>query len=159
MGRIYPRGLPEVAWVLHESGYPLLVLKLWPWSHPSLLFITVLRYPGPRPPRPYRGLLWCRPLHGLSYPWVSGGDTVDASTWWRLILVTPQPGDASTWRRLNLATPQVGDTYAWRRLNLLTFLPVWLWLWLWLWFWSTPGDGTVHKPPSLELTTCFQRKD
>jgi len=22
MGRIYPGGLPEVAWVLHESGYP-----------------------------------------------------------------------------------------------------------------------------------------
>jgi len=27
MGRICPRGLPEVAWVLHESGYPLLVLN------------------------------------------------------------------------------------------------------------------------------------
>ena len=29
-GRICPRGLPAVAWVLHESGYPLLVLELWP---------------------------------------------------------------------------------------------------------------------------------
>jgi len=27
MGRIYPGGLPEVAWVLHESGYSLLVLN------------------------------------------------------------------------------------------------------------------------------------
>ena len=30
MGRICPRGLPAVAWVLHESGYPLLALELWP---------------------------------------------------------------------------------------------------------------------------------
>jgi len=30
MGRIYPEGLPEVAWVLHEPGYSLLVLELWP---------------------------------------------------------------------------------------------------------------------------------
>ena len=42
-------------------------------------------------------------------PVVSGGDTVDASTWRRLILATPQPGDGSTWQRLNLATPQPGD--------------------------------------------------
>jgi len=37
------------AWVLHESGHSLLVLGLWPWSHLSLIFITVLRYRGPRP--------------------------------------------------------------------------------------------------------------
>ena len=117
MGRIYLGGLPAVAWVLHESGYPLLVLEQWPWSHLSLLFITVLRYRGPRPPRPYRGLLWCRPLHGLSYPWVSGGDTVDASTWRRLILATSQPVNASYWRRLNLTMPTPGDDSAWRRLK------------------------------------------
>jgi len=84
----------------HKSGYSSLVLGIWPWSHLSLLFITVLRYWGPS---------WCRPLHGLSYPWVSGGDTVDALSWWRLILATPYPGDASSWRRLNLATPTPGD--------------------------------------------------
>jgi len=80
MGRIWPRGLPKVAWVLHKSGYSSLVLGIWPWSHLSLLFITVLRYWGPS---------WCCPLHGLSYPWVSRGDTVDALTWRRLILATP----------------------------------------------------------------------
>ena len=36
------QGLPAVAWVLHESGYPLLVLDLWPWSHPSLHLTSVL---------------------------------------------------------------------------------------------------------------------
>ena len=30
MGCIYPGGLPEVVWVLHESGYSLLVPELWP---------------------------------------------------------------------------------------------------------------------------------
>jgi len=29
-GRICPRGLPEVAWVLHKLGYSSLVLELWP---------------------------------------------------------------------------------------------------------------------------------
>jgi len=29
-GRIYPRDSIEVAWVLHESGYSLLVLGIWP---------------------------------------------------------------------------------------------------------------------------------
>jgi len=80
-GRICHRGSPEVAWVLHESDYSMLVLGIWPWSYLFLLFITVLRYWSPRPPRPYRGLLSCRPLHGLSYPWVSGGGTIDAHTW------------------------------------------------------------------------------
>jgi len=64
-GRVCPRGSPKVAWVLLESGHSLLVLEIWPWSHLSLLFITVLRYWGPRPPRPYCGLLPCYPLHGL----------------------------------------------------------------------------------------------
>jgi len=36
----------------------------------------------------------CRPLHGLSYPWVSGVDTIDALTWRRLNRATPHPGDA-----------------------------------------------------------------
>jgi len=92
-GRIYAGGLPEVAWVLHESGYSLLVLEPWPWSHLSLLFITVLRY---------WGFSRCRPLHSLSYPWVSGGDTVDALTWRRLLLAMP-----TSWRHPTLATPQV----------------------------------------------------
>ena len=108
MGRICPRGLPAVAWVLHESGYPLLVLELWPGSHLSLLFSTVLRY---------WGLSWCRPFHGLSYPWVSGGGTVDALTWRRLTLVTPHLGDASSWRRLILATPYLSNAYTWWRLK------------------------------------------
>ena len=96
MGRICPRDLPTVAWVLHESGYPLLVPELWPRSHLSLLFISVLKY---------WCLSRCRPHHGFSYPWVSGGDTVDVSSWWCLNLATPHLGDAYPWRRLRLATP------------------------------------------------------
>ena len=30
MGRIWPRGLQEVVWVLHKSGYSSLVLGIWP---------------------------------------------------------------------------------------------------------------------------------
>ena len=86
---------PKVAWVLHKSGYSSLVLEMWPWSHISLLFITVLRY---------WGLTWCCPLHGLSYPWVSGGDSVNALTWRRLNLATPHLGDASSWQRLKRST-------------------------------------------------------
>ena len=45
---------------------------------PFFSLISVLRYRGPRPPRPYRGLLLCRPLYGLPYPWVSGDGSIDA---------------------------------------------------------------------------------
>ena len=124
-GRIYPRDSPEVAWVLHESGYSLLVLGIWPWSHLSLSLITVLRYWGPRPPPPYRGLLLCRPLHGLPYPWVSGDGNIDAWIWWRPHLAMLTPGDAHTWRHPKRAT--------------LTFLPR-----VWLWLWSTSGEGSVQ---------------
>ena len=105
-GSYRPQGFPAVAWALHKSGYFLLVLELWPWSHLSLLFITVLRY---------WGFSRCHPLHGLSYPWASGGDTVDALTWRCLILATPTLGDASSWRCLHLATPT-----PWRRPTLAT---------------------------------------
>ena len=71
-------------------------------------------------------------------------------------------GDVFTRRCLSRATPLLGDGSLGRRLseamtravNLLTSLP-------WVpWgvppcvdsdLWSMPGDGTVHKPPSLEL--------
>ena len=119
-GSYLSQGLPTVAWVLHESGYPLLVLELRTWSHLPLLFITVLRY---------WGLSRCRPLHDLSFPWVSGGGTVDALT-----LATPTPGDTSSWRSLILATPHLGDAYTSQRLTLatpsavnpLTFFPNWM---------------------------------
>jgi len=110
--RICPRDSSEVAWVLHESGYSLLVLGIWPWSHLSLFLITALRYRGPRPPRPYRGLWLCRPLHDLPFSWVSGDGSIDA---W--VLATPTPSDAYTWRRPKRSTltfllgaPLVGPT-------------------------------------------------
>jgi len=152
-GSYLSQGLPAVAWVLHESGYPLLVLELWAWSHLSLLFITVLRY---------WGLSRCRPLHGLSYPWVSGGGTVGALT-----LATPYFGDTSPWRRLTLAAPHLGDAYARRRLKRSTcWLPPlgplegshhMLTLILTLTLVNARGrDG--HKPPVLSWH-LFQQKD
>ena len=69
-----------------------------------------------------------------------------------------------SWRRLHLAMPTPGDAYTWRRpkRSTLTFLlgapPWWVPPYAWLWLWSTPGDGSVHKPPSLELTIVFSEK-
>ena len=125
----------------------------------------------------------CCPLHGIPYPWVSGGNTVDILTWLFLYLATPFLGDALVGRRLREATPSRGDAFARRRLslgdafarrclswampqavNLLTFVPFFgalershHVLTLTLTFGQRPG--TVHKPPSLELITCFQPKD
>jgi len=75
------QGLPAVAWVLHELGYPLPVLDLRPWSRLSLLLTTVLDCRGPKPLR-----------RRLS---PSG----DASPW-----ATPHFGRHLTW-----ATPPIGD--------------------------------------------------
>ena len=130
---ICPRGLLEVAWVLHKSGYSSLILGIWPWSHLSLLFITVLRYWGPS---------WCRPLHGLSYPWVSGGDTIDALTWWRLNLATHTPGDALSGQPVDFLpwAPWMGPTIC------LTLTLV-----------NTRGrDGT--QAPQSWANTCFSKK-
>ena len=103
MGRIYSGGLLEVAWVLHESGYSLLILELWPWSHLSLLFVTVMGYT----------LTWRRFL--LATPYSS-----DALSWRRLAQATPHLGDALSWRRPLLVTPCPGDASSWRRLVLAT---------------------------------------
>ena len=139
MVRICPRGLPEGAWVLHKSGYSSLVLGIWPWSHLSLLFITVLRY---------WDLSWCRPLHSLSYPWVSGGDTVDVLSWRRLNLATPNLGNGSPWRRLPLATPTPGDALSGQPVDFLPLGPLEgptiRWLWLWLWLWQCSGTGRYN---------------
>ena len=144
LGRICPRDSPEVAWVLHESGYSLLVLGIWPWSHLSSSLITVLWYRGPRPPRPYRGLLACRPLHGLSYPWVSGDDSIDTRvcrrlSWRCLYLATPKPSNAHTWRRPNWSTCWLSP------LGPIWWVSPYVWLWPWLWLWSTPDDESVQK--------------
>ena len=87
-GSYRPPGLPSVAWALHESGYSLLVLELWPWSHISLLFITVL------------GCVLTRRCFNLAIP-----SSSDAFSLQRLALATPYFGDAFSWRRLVLPTP------------------------------------------------------
>ena len=47
-GSYLSQGFPVVVWVLHESGYPPLVLELMALSHFFLLFIVVLSYQSPR---------------------------------------------------------------------------------------------------------------
>ena len=106
MGCIYPRGLPVVAWVLHESGYSLLVLELWPWSHFSLLFVTVLGYV-----LTWRHLTLATPSLG------------DASSWRRLILTTPHLGDAFSWRRPILVTPYLGNASSGQSVDFLLWTP------------------------------------
>jgi len=153
-GSYLSQGLPAVAWVLHESSYPLLVLELRPWSHLPLLFITVMRY---------WGLSRSRPLHGLSFPWVSGGGTVDALT-----LATPTPGDASSSRRLTQATPTPSDASPWRRLQrstrwLSSLGPPWGVLTYVDFdfdfdFGQHLGTGRYTSPPSLELTLVSAKR-
>jgi len=60
---------------------------------------------------------WRHSLHGLSYPWVSGSNAVDALLWGHFTLATPYLGDALTWQRLIWATLPLGDACSWRRLT------------------------------------------
>jgi len=99
MSRIYPKGLPEVAWILHESGYSLLALVLWPWSYLSLLFITVLSYRGLRPSR------------GVTPSMVFPTQGYREVTLSMPGLATPSLGDSLAWRRPLLATPSLGDAW------------------------------------------------
>ena len=100
-GSYLSRGLPKVVWVLHESGYSLLVLELWPWSHLSIFFVTALGH-----------VLTWRSFN-LATPYIG-----DAPTLRRLILVTPHLGDALSWQRPHLATPTLATPQA---VNSLTF--------------------------------------
>jgi len=112
------------------------------------------------PTRGYRGVAPSGPTHALRIT----GHAFKGGR--RLNLPTPKAGDAHTWRRPYLATPipatpVPGDTHAWwrPRRSTLTFLlgsPWWDPSYVWLW--STPEDGSVHKPPSLELITVLSEK-
>ena len=82
-GSYLSQGLPAVAWTLHESSYPLLVLELMALRPP----FSFLRYCSELP-RP-EASLWCLSLVLLSSR--------------RLNPATPLLGDALTWRRLYLA--------------------------------------------------------
>ena len=88
-GSYLSQGLPAVAWTLHESGYPLLVLELMALRPPfsSLCYCFELSRP--------EASLWCLSLVLLS--------------WRRLNPATPLLGDTLTWRRLSKATLPTGD--------------------------------------------------
>jgi len=103
----------------------------------------------------------CCPLHGLSYPWVSGGNTVDVLTWLFLrrrlswaspCEATPFLGDALARRRLSSATPYPCDAPSGQPVDFLSLL----------WgpravppcvdfdfdFWLTPRDGVGRIWPA-----------
>jgi len=122
------QGLPAVGWILHESGYPLLVLELMPLK--PLLFS--LGY-CPEPSRPEASLR-------------------------RLSLAMPYPGDALTWQRLSKATPRPGDASVGQSVDFLPWIPRGVLPHVDFDLRSTPGDGMVHKPPSLELTLVSAKR-
>ena len=106
-------------------------------------------------------------LHGLSYPWVSGSNTVIALLLWHFTLATPYLGDACSRRRLILATVPLGDAPPWRRLHLasphLGDALCWLWPRRWLWPWLVNArvrDGTllIIITWELEIYVRQQRK-
>jgi len=139
-GSYLSQGFLAVARVLHESGYPLLVLELMALKPPFSSLHCCSEPPGPETSSRYY------PLHGLSCPWVSGGNTVDVLTWRCLSLATPFLGDAFARQRLSGTTPFLGDAPSGQPVDLPSFL--------WgpravppcvdfdLDFWSTPRDGT-----------------
>ena len=89
VGSFLSQGLPAVAWILHESGYPLLVLELMALRPPFsfLCYCSELSRPEAS-------------LRCLSLVFCLG----DAFTWRCFNLVTPFLGDALARRRSLLAT-------------------------------------------------------
>ena len=104
-GSYLSQGLPAVAWILHESGLPPTGTRTYGLEATFLCYCSELSRS--------KASSRCRPLHGLSYPWASGGNTMDISAWLCLLLVTPYLGDAFFWRLFLL-----GDVFAWRCLCL-----------------------------------------
>jgi len=92
-GSYLSQGLPAVAWILHESGLPPTGTRTYGLEATFLCYCYELSRS--------KASSRCRPLHGLSYPWASGGNTIDISAWLCLLLATPYLDDAF-FRRLFL---------------------------------------------------------
>jgi len=129
-GSYLSQGLPAVVWILHESGYPLLVLELMALKPPfsSLYYCPELS----RPEASLRRLSLAMP-----YP-------CDAFAWRCFNLVTPFLGDALARQSLLLATPQPGDASVGQSVDFLPWVPRGVLPHLDFDLWSMPGDGTVH---------------
>ena len=95
------QGLPAVAWILHESGLPPTGTRTYGLEASFLCYCSELLRS--------KASSRCHPLHGVSYPWASGGNTIDISAWLRLLLAMSLPGDASLGRCLCSAMPLLGD--------------------------------------------------
>ena len=92
---------------------------------------------------------WRHSLHGLSYPWVSGSNTVVALLFYlgdtcsrrSLILATLPLGDALPWRRLPLALPHLGSALCWLGPR----------HWLWTWLCQCSGMGRYIYTPTIQF--------
>ena len=108
-GPYLSQGLPAVAWILHKSGLPPTGTRTYGLEATFLCYCSELSRS--------KASSRCRPLHGLSYLWASGGNTIDIFAWLCLLLATPCLGfrrlfflgDASLGRCLSRAMPLLGD--------------------------------------------------
>ena len=167
MGRICPRVSQQWRGYFTSQVYPLLVLELMALKPP--FFVTVLSYQGPRLPHGvapstvfptygHRGVTPSISSLGYVFSWrrlvLAFGDCSswampllgDASLERCLSWAMPLSGDASLGRCLSRAMPLSGDASLGR---CLTWVPRGVLPHIGFDFWSTPGDGTVHKPPVL----------
>jgi len=79
-------------------------------------------------------------------------------SWRRLSPAMPLSGDASIGLRLSKAMPPFGDAPSSQPVDFLPWVPHGVPPCVDSKLWSTPGDGTVHKPPNLELTLVLAKR-
>ena len=114
-----------MAWILHESSLPPTGTGTYGIEATFLCYCSELLRS--------KASSRCHPLHGLSYPWASGGNTIDISARLCLLFATPYLGDAF-FRRLFF----LGDVFAWRCLS---------------WAMPLPGDASLGR--CLSWATSF----
>ena len=100
-GSYLSQGLPAVVWILHESGLSPTGTRTYGLKATFLCYCSELSRS--------KASSRCRLLHGLSYPWASGGNTIDISAWRCLSRVMSLLGDVSLGRCLSWAMPLLGD--------------------------------------------------
>ena len=83
------------SWPSHESGLPPTGTRAYGLEATFLCYRSELLRS--------KASSRCRPLHGLSYPWASGGNTIDISAWRCLSWAMPLLGDVFLGRCLCLA--------------------------------------------------------
>jgi len=133
---------PAVVWILHESGLPPTGTRTYGLEATFLCYCSELSRS--------KASSQCRPLHGLSYPWASGGNTIDISAWRCLSRAMSLLGDVSLGRCLSWAMSLLGDASLGRCLSCAMSLLGDVSLG-WCLSWAMPLLGDV-RPPDLPLS-------